>query len=103
MVRRMAVAILVATIVFGGVRQPVGAQERLVRFDGRVQWIAGQLMTVQLDSGGSASVDLLHVPQDQYLVLTRGERIVVFGIVSDGRRRVIGTSVVRASGDSQAP
>ena len=48
------------------------------------------------------SVDLLRVPQDEYAVLTRGERIVVIGVVTDGRRSVIGTSVVRGS-DAQAP
>jgi len=47
-------------------------------------------------------VDLLRVPQDGYAVLTRGERIVVIGVVTDGRRSVIGTSVVRGS-DAQAP
>jgi hypothetical protein len=80
---------------------PADAQERAVRFDGRVQWVAGHLMVVQTDSGASVSVDLVRVPQDQYAVLTPSERVVVIGVITDRSRRVIGTSVVR--GEAQAP
>jgi len=80
---------------------PADAQERAVRFDGRVQWVAGQLMVVQTDSGASVSVDLVRVPQDQYAVLTPSERVVVIGVITDRSRRVIGTSVMR--GETQAP
>jgi hypothetical protein len=77
------------------------AQERAVRFDGRVQWIAGQLLVVQTSSGASVSVDLVRIPPDQYAVLTPSERVVVIGVITNGSRRVIGTSVMR--GETQAP
>ena len=71
----------------------IAAQE--VRLDGRVQWIAGQLMVVQLDSGGSVSVDLKGVPQDQYSVLRRGDRVVIGGALTDLSPRFMATSVLR--------
>ena len=74
----------------------VSAQGQEVRLDGRVQWIAGQLMVVQLDSGGSVSVDLKGVPQDQYSVLRRGDRVVIGGGLTDVSSRFMATSVVRA-------
>ena len=73
----------------------VSAQGQEVRLDGRVQWIAGQLMVVQLDSGGSVSVDLTGVPQDQYSVLRRGDRVVIGGALTDLSPRFMATSVVR--------
>jgi hypothetical protein len=75
---------------------PGFAQGQEARLDGRVQWIAGQLMVVQLDSGGSVSVDLKGVPQDQYSVLRRGDRVVVGGALTDLSPRFMATSVVRA-------
>lgn len=94
--------VLVVSLLLVAVRAPVDAQDRLVRLDGRVQWIAGQAMAVQLDNGGSVSVDLVHVPQDQYAAMSLNERVTVFGVISDGARRVSGTSILR--GDSrQAP
>jgi len=53
-------------------------------------------MVVQLDSGGSVSVDLNGVPQDQYSVLRRGDRVVIGGALDDVSPRFMATSVVRA-------
>jgi len=75
---------------------PVSAQGQEVRLDGRVQWIAGQLLVVQLDSGGSVSVDLKGVPQDQYSALRRGDRVVIGGALTDQSPRFMATTVVRA-------
>ena len=99
---RTGFMILTVSVVLAGVLEPAAAQDRPVRFGGRVQWIAGQVMAVQLDNGHSVSVDLLRVRQDEYAVLIRGERIVVIGVVTDRSRYVIGTSVVRG-GYAQAP
>jgi hypothetical protein len=97
-----ALAILLVTALLIGTSTPAGAQNQPVRFDGRVQWVAGQLMAVGLDSGLSVSVDLARVPLDQYTVLGRGERVIIIGVITDGNRRVLGTSVVRG-GEVEAP
>jgi hypothetical protein len=98
MAKRSSVALLVLSVlsVWLAAIGPVPAQGQEVRLDGRVQWIAGQLMVVQLDSGGSVSVDLKGVPQDQYLVLRRGDRVVIGGALTDLSPRFMATSVVRA-------
>jgi hypothetical protein len=94
--------LLVTTALLVGVVAPAGAQERPVRLDGRVQWIAGQAMTLQLDTGGSVSVDLVRVPQDQYAVLAPNEHVTVIGVVTAGGRRIAGTAILRGP-DLQAP
>ncbi|PYN02119.1 MAG: hypothetical protein DME07_11510 [Candidatus Rokuibacteriota bacterium] len=50
-------ALFLLSVLLAAVGQ-VSAQGQEARLDGRIQWIAGQLMVVQLDSGGSVSVDL---------------------------------------------
>src|SRR5437660_59475 len=98
MANRRLVAIwvlLLLTVLFVAAGQ-VSAQGQEVRLDGRVQWIAGKLMVVQLDSGGSVSVDLTGVPQDQYSVLRRGDRVVIGGALTDLSPRFMATTIVRA-------
>ena len=53
-------------------------------------------MVVQLDSGGSVSVDLKGVPRDQHSVRRRSDRVVIGGALDDVRPRFMATSVVRA-------
>jgi hypothetical protein len=91
-----AVGVLVLLSVLLAAVGQVSAQGQEVRLGGRVQWIAGQLMVVQLASGGSVSVDLKGVPQDQYSVLRRGDRVVIGGALTDLSPRFMATSVVRA-------
>jgi hypothetical protein len=93
---------VVVVLLLLGTLAPAGAQEQVVRLDGRVQWVASQTMVVSLDTGGSINVDLVRVPQDQYATLSPNERVTVIGLITDRSRRVIGTSVMRG-GDSQAP
>jgi len=93
MAKRSLIALGVLLLLSALAVGPIAAQE--VRLDGRVQWIAGQLMVVQLDSGGSVSVDLKGVPQDQYSVLRRGDRVVIGGALTDLSPRFMATSVVR--------
>ncbi|HEU4368434.1 MAG TPA: hypothetical protein VFV05_09435 [Methylomirabilota bacterium] len=103
MPKRMAavVAGLVLSVLLAGAFAPAGAQDRPVRLDGLVQWVGGQTLVVQLNSGASVSVDLTRVPQDQYAVLTPREQVVVIGVIPPGGRRVIGTAVMRL--EVQAP
>jgi type 1 fimbria pilin len=64
-----------------------------VRFEGRVQWIAGETLTVATDDDQSISVDLTHVPQDQYQRLGSRDRVVVTGTIPTGANLVIATSI----------
>jgi hypothetical protein len=93
---------LVVAVLLAELPAPADAQERLVRLDGRVQWVAGQAMAVQLDTGGSVSIDLVRVPQDQYATMSLNERVTVLGVITDGNRRVTGTAILRGD-NRQAP
>jgi hypothetical protein len=62
-----------------------------------VQWIGGQQMVVQADTGPSIGVDLTSVPQEEYAGLGVRDRVAVMGMVSPDGRRVIGTSIVRSA------
>jgi hypothetical protein len=99
---RLGMVRVVVVLLLLGTLAPAGAQEQVVRLDGRVQWVASQTMVVSLDTGGSINVDLVRVPQDQYAALSPNERVTVIGVITDRSRRVIGTSVIRG-GDTQAP
>ena len=99
--KQTALIVVVVSLLLASAREPAVAQEWPVRFDGRVQWIAGQLMAVQPDLGSSVSVDLVGVPQNEYAGLTVGDWVVVIGVIRNGNHRVIGTSIMRA--EIQAP
>ena len=60
-----APAVLVAMALTLGAWTAAGAQDQPVRFDGRVQWVAGQIMAVQLDSGLSVSGALIAAVTDR--------------------------------------
>ncbi len=93
-----------ASLLIVGPLTSVGAQERALRFQGRVLWIAGQTMMVALDEGPSVSIDLARVAQGDYHVLGQNDWVVVDAVIPTGSRRVIATSVQRASVPSpQAP
>ncbi len=64
--KQTGLMVVVVSLLFASALEPGVAQERLVRFDGRVQWIAGQLMAVHPASGYSVTVDLVGVPQNAY-------------------------------------
>jgi len=94
----VATAALMATLWIG-----VGAAEETpIRIQGRVEWIAAQVMVISLDgrvitAGGPAAinVDLSQVDQDEYQGLVAGDPVLVIGTVSAARNRVIATSVMR--------
>ena len=101
MFRPTVFALMVAALALASLPAPAGAQEWSIRFDGRVQWVAGQQMVVDSDFGSSITVDLLRVPQGEYAGLTTGDRVTVIGVVRNGNPRVRGTSVLRT--ETQAP
>lgn len=98
------------------------AAQEYVRVDGAVLWISGQTLTLVLDGPAgpptymimgqylvpqpgprqTVAVDLSQLPQGEYAFMRQGERVTVIGAVSDDRRRLIGTSIIRGTGQ-QAP
>jgi len=98
MVKKISVAFAVFALVVGPagwLARTEAAQEQVVRVDGLVQWIGGQQMIVQADTGPSVGVDLTSVPQDEYAGLGVRDRVAVIGMISPDGRRVIGTSIMR--------
>lgn len=94
--KRTLIALIASLLIVGPVTS-AGAQGIAVRFQGRVLWIAGQTMMVALDDGPSVSIDLARVSQGDYHVLVRNDSVVVDAVIFRGSRRVIATSVQRAS------
>ena len=89
------VALVLAAGLAGAVGRETGAQERPVRVEGRVQWVAGQAAQVQVDNGPSVNIDLAPVPLEEYAALKPRERVVVAGVLSSDGRRVIASSIAR--------
>ncbi len=78
-----------------GALTPAEAQKRYVELEGRVQWIAGQKLSLTPDIGTSIDIDIAQVPLDDYRGLTQGDRVIVGGVVSSDNRKVYGTWVRR--------
>jgi cold shock CspA family protein len=96
--KRSLVAVVVSLVLFEAVASGV-AQERVVRLQGRVQWIAAEKMMLIPDDGAlPIEVDIKKVPLDDYRTLTEGDPVVVSGVVSPDGRKVIATSVQPAGG-----
>ena len=76
-----------------------------MQFEGWVQWLSAERLQLVLDNGLSISIDLTKVPQDQYRGLNPGirDRVVVIGVVSSDRRRLIASSVTRIEGWLESP
>ncbi len=73
------------------------AQQR-IRLVGWVQWIGGTRMQVMTDRG-TVAVDLQEADQGSYQALRNGERIIVDGVLTTDRTRVIARDIWRDSGD----
>src|SRR5712664_2008065 len=80
-------------------------EQRYIRLEGHVQFIAGQTMilvtsTDEMDSYiprtlWSVRVDLREVPLDEYNTLTQGDFVIVTGVLYDNGW-LVGTSIDRA-------
>jgi len=77
--------------------------QRLLYYEGTVQWIAGMTMIVATDEGFSLRVDLTGVHQSEYSGLALRSRIIVSGLLSPDGNYLIGRSIQRARLDYQAP
>ena len=71
------------------------AETRYVRLEGRVQWVAGNVLSLAVNEGPSVGIDLVRVPQSDYGGLVQGDWVIVRGQLSDDYRRVLGTSIQR--------
>ena len=91
----LAAALILVAAMIATTVTATSAQQRAVRVEGRVQWIAGQTAMLNLDSGGSVGVDLTGVAQDEYAALKQQQSIVVTGVMSSDGRQVIATSIAR--------
>jgi hypothetical protein len=79
-----------------------GAQ-RLLLYEGRVQWIAGSTLILMTDDGWSLRVDLSHVAQSDYSGLGPRDRIIVSGTLSQDGNYVLGLSIERVRVEYQSP
>ena len=93
----LTIAGLVGMVLVLALLEAAGAQE-LVRFAGSVQWIAGSRMQVMTDSGASIAVDLTPADQSAYQGLRNGDAVLVVGVLSADRRRIVARELWRDSG-----
>jgi len=102
MIRKGLVAAALAAVVMLGSVGSADPQERYVHIAGRVQWIAGETMTLATNTDLTGSyvpqalwsvrVDLTDVPQDEYNTLTQGDFVFVTGVLVDNSW-LAGTSI----------
>jgi len=98
--RRILMALLVGSLLAA----PLDANaQRLIYYEGTVQWIAGSTMVITTDDGWSLRVDLTHVPQSEYQGLALRDRVLVTGLLSQDGNYFIGRSIQRSRLDYQAP
>jgi hypothetical protein len=76
----------------------IGAQEQpILRLEGRVTYVAPSEMLVALDSGGVVMLDLARMPQGEIRQIAQNDYVAVIGFIRRPSRRVIATSIQRAS------
>jgi len=93
------------TLVAGGLLvAPLAAEaQRLLYYEGTVQWIAGSTMVIATDDGWSLRIDLTRIPLSEYSGLGLRDRIIVTGLLSADGNYLIGRSIQRTRLDYQAP
>jgi hypothetical protein len=76
----------------------IGAQEQpILRFEGRVTYVAPREMLVALDSGGVVMLDLARMPQGEIRQIAQNDYVIVIGFIRRPSHQVIATSIQRAS------
>jgi hypothetical protein len=96
--RRHALRVVSTTAVLLALAAPASDPQDLLRFAGTVQWIAGTRMQVVTTNGVPVVVDLAEADQSSYRALRSGDPVVVDGVLSSDRRRVIAHELWRDSG-----
>jgi len=77
---------------------PTAAQEEpILRFEGRVTFVAPSEMLVALDSGGVVMLDLARIPQGEIRQITQNDYVIVTGFIRRPSHRIVATSIQRAS------
>ena len=97
--------LLLGAALIAGAVVPATAQP-LVRVIGSVQWVTSTAMQVMSDTGTSFVVDLKEADQATYRGLRTGDWVLIDGVLSPDRRRVIAYEVWRDTGRgswSQSP
>ena len=74
---------------------PAAEAQEGIRLAGFVQWIASTTMQVMTVSGISVTVDLTQADQSSYQALRNGQQVIVDGVVSTDRRRVVAHEIWR--------
>jgi hypothetical protein len=83
---------------------PLAAEaQRLLLYEGRVQWIAGSALILMTDDGWSLRVDLTRVAQSDYSGLGPRDRIIVRGTLSQDGNYLLGLSIERVRLEYQSP
>jgi hypothetical protein len=94
----------IEVIAGGFLAAPLAAEaQSLLRYEGRVQWIASSTLILATDDGWSIRVDLTRVPQSDYSGLGPRDRIIVSGTLSQDGNYVLGLSIERVRLNYQAP
>jgi hypothetical protein len=93
----LAVALIAAFVVAAHLDRAAAQDYDVVRFDGRVLWIAGQTMVVSpyASGAGPVSVDLSGASLDEYMNLTTGDSVTVTGTIAVEGDRVLARSIRR--------
>jgi len=95
---------LIEVIAGGLLTAPLAAEaQSLLRYEGRVQWIASSTLILATDDGWSIRVDLTRVPQSDYSGLGPRDRIIVSGTLSQDGNYVLGLSIERVRLKYQGP
>ena len=92
---RIVLGALILSLVWAS---SIGAQEQpILRFEGRVTYVAPSEMLVALDSGGVVMLDLARMPQGEIRQISQNDYVTVVGFIRRPSHRVIATSIHRAS------
>jgi hypothetical protein len=90
--RHRTLIAMIAAIAALSPMADAAAQERLA-VQGIVQWISGTDMALFADGGISLKVDLRRADQRSYNALRHNDRVLVMGVVSPARDRLVAESV----------
>src|SRR5437762_10353182 len=99
--RRLMVSVVLSLLL--ALPAASAAQTRYVRLEGRVQWIAGTVLSLSVDDRPAVGIDLVRVPQSDYSGLVQGDWVIVTGQLPDDRLSVIGRSLKRSVTGVQEP